>query len=221
MREHSMKSASLEDRDEAVHHLIVSTKLLRLEQKVAEMLEIIETLLYRVERLLDRAVELRSSVANHAKERSNQYLLPSALLRAAKDVFRFVYTACYTVRYVQTVSEEPSVDIKLHRAKSQDNAAVAEHYGFAAENAFVQASEALLLMAHTGTTEGASVVSYETIEQDDALVLCLGRMASPNVIRLYQEYLSSLVSDRIRRYHLVCLTLGRDTKQVTSQPEEV
>ena len=80
------------------------------------------------------------------------------------------------------------------KEKFEDNVAVAEHYGFAAETALSRAYRSLLLMVHTGSTDGTCIVRYTTVCQETAILHGLAYLLENRVVSPYRDYLSSLVS---------------------------
>ena len=100
---HAQKTGTvaLKDEKSKLGHWLVSTAGVELERRNTEMLNLIHVILRRTEKLLLRAMEIRTSVANDKNQKSSEYLLPSALVRAAEKIFQFIYTARYTVQYLR------------------------------------------------------------------------------------------------------------------------
>jgi hypothetical protein len=157
---HSQKTeiAVPEDRMNKIGHWLVSTADLELERRNAEMINLIQVINRRTEKLLYKAIEIRNSVANGKKENSSEYLLPLALVKAAEGIFQFMYTARYTVQYLRVQHEKLTAPTGSSLIEVQDNIALAEYFGIAADNDLSKAQNELLLMSHTGSSDGTSIV---------------------------------------------------------------
>ncbi|PVH95033.1 hypothetical protein DM02DRAFT_675778 [Periconia macrospinosa] len=185
-----------------LNHWIVSTGGVEMEKKNAEMLKLIQALHHRASRLLIKSIEIRNSVANENDEKDPKYLLPSALVKAAMKVFQFIYTGLYTVRYISDEKKEASA--WLSAIEVQDNFALADHYGVAADRQLSKAQDELLLMAHTGSPDGAKIIDYrpsppEATVQMILLFLCMRKIHNDRSIEeLYRNHLSTLRYNAIK-----------------------
>ncbi|OCK74776.1 hypothetical protein K432DRAFT_310030 [Lepidopterella palustris CBS 459.81] len=185
---------------EALGHWLVSTSGLEMEERNAKMINLISVLLRRARKLLYKSIEIRNNVADEKNQKPNNFLLPSALVKAAEKVFQFVYTAPYTVRFLQDQGKA-SLNTKLMGPlpmELRDNTALAEHYGVAADNALSKAQDELLLMAHTGSTDSASIVLYVSSTPETTIMIGLGCLITRHIHRemdvreLYRSHLSTL-----------------------------
>jgi len=131
-------------------------------------------------------------------------LLPSALVRAAEKIFQFIYTARYTVQYLRDQHVKLTIPTGLSSIEVQDNISLAEYFGIAADNDLSKAQNELLLMAHTGTSDGTSIVQYVPSTPETTILLGLYCLISRNLHQdmgigeLYRNHLSSLVSNRLQ-----------------------
>lgn len=176
---------------DSLKHWVVTLEIRLQEDKLSAMHGLLLVLRTRVKSLLSRAADIRNGVANEANQRSSQYLLPLALVRAAEHIFRFVFTAVYAFRHLQD-------DFKhAHRISDdlmKDNEALADYYGILADNALAKSYSQLLLMAHTGSLDDASLVRYVSCTQDTTLMYILRSLVETDTVKQYSEHISNLVS---------------------------
>jgi hypothetical protein len=78
-------------------HWLVSTSTLKHELKIKQLIELTETIHGCTSKLLNKAVDLRSSVAGQDKTKSTQYLLPTALVKASEKIFQYIYYTAHSV----------------------------------------------------------------------------------------------------------------------------
>lgn len=191
-------------------HWLATTQGAEVERRNSEMIDLLEAIHRRAKKLLYKAMEMRSGVADENKEKPSNYLLPSALVKAAEKVFQFIYTSLYAVRYLR---EQPEPSLSQLFGKSplelKDNIALADWYGVAADVALSKAQNELLLMAHTGSIDGASVVSCMSSTPETTILYSLFCLMGRRLLQdfpiweLYRNHLSSLVSERLSRTLIV------------------
>jgi hypothetical protein len=181
-------------------HWLVSTAGVELERRNAEMINLIQVINRRTKKLLHKAMEIRNSVANDKNKKPSKYLLPSALVKAAEKIFQFIYTARYTVGYLRDRHKRLTAPTGSSSIEVQDNMALAEYFGIAADNDLSKAQNELLLMASTGSSDGASIVRYISSTPETTVSFCVFSLIMRNLHRdmgvqeLYRDHLSSLVS---------------------------
>jgi hypothetical protein len=204
---HSQKTeiAVPEDRMNEIGHWLVSTADVELERRNAEMINLIQVINRRTEKLLYKAMEIRNSVANGKKEKPSEYLLPLALVKAAEGIFQFMYTARYTVQYLRVQHEKLTALTGSSSIEVQDNIALAEYFGIEADNDLSKAQNELLLMAHTGSSDGTSIVQNISSTPETTVSFSLYCLITRNlhqdmgIQELYRNHLSSLVSMKSTR----------------------
>jgi len=198
---HSQKRVvlSLEDR-QRLGHWLVSTASVELGRRNAGMISLIEAVHWRTKKLLYKAMEIRSGVANEEKEKPSHYLLPSALVKAAEKTFKFIFTSLHAVRFLKDQISTAAPNLKTSPVELRDNIALAEYYAIAAKNALSKAQDELLLMAYTGSSDGASIVQYISIPPETTALYAIGCLVARPIVEelriqeLYRNHLSSLVS---------------------------
>jgi hypothetical protein len=188
-----------EDEKSKLGHWLVSIAGVEIERRNDEMLSLIHIILQRTEKLLAKAMEIRTSVANDKNQKPREYLLPSALVKAAVKIFLFMYTARYTVQYLRDQHGKLDIPTGLSSIKLQDNASLAVYFGVAADNHLSNAQNGLLLIAHTGTSDGTSIVQCTSSTPETTILFGLWCLAVKNIHEdmqieeLYRNHLSSLV----------------------------
>jgi hypothetical protein len=186
-----------QDEKSKLGHWIVSTSGAELEKRNNDLHNLMRIILSRTDKLLYRAMGIRSSVANDQLQRSSEYLLPTALVMAAEKILQFVYTAHHTVQYL---SSQHRTRTNLSSIEVLDNASLAEYFGVAAGHDLSKAQNELLWMAHMGTADGTSVVRYTASTPETTIYLGLAYLINRKLHQdmdapeLYRNHLSSLVS---------------------------
>jgi len=186
---------------EKLGHWLVLTAGLTLEKRNTEMINLLDVLNRRTKKLLYKAIEIRNSVANVNNEKPSNYLLLANMVKAAEKVFQYVYTSRYTVEFLH---DQSKILLNPHQIFSpivlRDNIALAEYYGIDADNCLSRAQDELLLMAHTGTSDGSSLVRYTASPPETTIlfgIICLLERPlhqDTSVVDLYRAHLASLVS---------------------------
>jgi hypothetical protein len=173
---------------------------IEMERRNAEMMRLLTTVHRFLKNLVHEATHLRAGVADENRDRPQHLLLPSALVRAAEKVFQFIYTSSHAVRYLQSQIVETNPDTKISSIQLQANINLVNHFGAAAERAFSNAQNELVLMARIGSTDGTSVVQYKSASPESTVLFAImGLINRPliggySVESLYRNHLSSLVS---------------------------
>lgn len=179
-----------------LNHYVVSLEIESQERIAYAMMDLLKASNERCRKLLSKAVELRSSVANEENNRSSTYLLPPALVKTAEKVFELVYT---TTHVMCSVKNDTATDRELWTfpPRPLEDIAFLDNPTRAASSAMSKASDALLLMAHTGrinnsvvytpcTPEG--IVLYSTI-----ILTMRDIVGQKSLVELYRNYHSKLV----------------------------
>jgi hypothetical protein len=182
---------------------LVSTSTLEQERKVEQLVEFAETIHECTSKLLNKAVDLRSSVAIRYNTKSTKYLLPTALVKAAEKIFQYIY---YTAHSVYTWQEKGTILTAPRNAPallaSYPNVTGAEYFAKVAEHALSNARDELMLMAHTGKSRSPLLHIRMTPESTIVYALsCLvdrtfsaPRHTMMSIADLYRENLVHLVS---------------------------
>lgn len=180
-------------------HWLVSTSTAELEANNERMLRLIGALNRQLGRLLLKASEIRISVANEDNERSRSYLLPADLVKAAEKIFQLIYTSSYSIRFLYDRSKpSPTFKYMSPMEEPQEDIALIQYFGTAADRYMSSARDALLLMTQTGYSHGS--VLHVPTTPETTMLLCLLCLAEIDlrenlcVPKLYRDYLSSLVS---------------------------
>ncbi|CAI6341476.1 unnamed protein product [Periconia digitata] len=179
-------------------HWLVSTAGMELERLNTEMLQLIQSLHNRALKLLTKSIDIRNSVVGENNEKDRKFLLPAALVKAAERIFQFIYTALYTVRFLRQQKQGTAALTGGPSIQTQDNLALADHYGAAADNQLSKAQNELMLMAYTGSTDGTSVVHYITSTPETTILIGILHLLTRDVYGdsqiqdLYRSHLSSL-----------------------------
>jgi hypothetical protein len=196
-------TATDEDAGRDLLHWLVSTSISEQESKVEQLVEFAETIHECTSKLLNKAVDLRSSVASRDNTKSTKYLLPTALVKAAEKIFQYIY---YTAHSVYTWQEKGTIPTAPKNAPallaSYPNVTGAEYFAKMAENALSNARDELMLMAHTGKSRNPLLHTRMTPESTIvyALSCLLGRTfpaprhTALSIANLYREHLVHLVS---------------------------
>lgn len=184
-------------------HWLLSTAGMELERRNIEMIKLVQALHHRAAKLLNKAIKIRNSVVNEKGEKDPRFLLPSALVKAAQRIFQFIYTARYTAQYLREQNKKIIAPSSTSSIGVFDNLALAEYYGIAAESELSKAQNELLLMAHTGASDGASVVQYISSTPETTTVFAIFCLMGKHLHQdkslpeLYRAHLSTLVSSTI------------------------
>jgi hypothetical protein len=199
---HTWKATD-EDTGRNLLHWLVSTSTLEQERKIERLIEFAETIHQCTSKLLNKAVDLRSSVASRDNTKSTKYLLPTALVKAAEKIFQYIY---YTAHSVYTWQEKGTILTVPKNAPallaSYPNVTGAEYFAKVAENALSNARDELMLMAHTGKSRNPLLHIRMTPESTIVYALsCLigrtfpaPRHTALSIANLYREHLVHLVS---------------------------
>jgi hypothetical protein len=199
---HAWKATD-EDTGTNLLHWLVSTSTLEQERKVEQLVEFAETIHECTSKLLNKSVDLRSSVASRDNTKSTRYLLPTALVKAAEKIFQYIY---YTAHSVYTWQEKGTILTAPKNAPallaSYPNVTGAEYFAKVAEHALSNARDELMLMAHTGKSRNPLLHIRLTPESTIlyALSCLVGRTFSASsraplsIANLYNEHLVHLVS---------------------------
>lgn len=183
-------------------HWIASIKGAHIERRNDSLCTFIITVSTRVRKLLHKSADIRNGVANESDQKSDEYLLPSALVKAAEKIFQFLPTAMYCFRFVQIHYDSAEHSYPVSKEELDANVKLAVHYSIAADDALSKAYDELLLMSHTNTNPTTSTVHYTSICPETVILYGLaglaGRLKShdKDIIELYQEHFSTLVSNR-------------------------
>jgi hypothetical protein len=206
---HAQKGGSVTVTSESrskLGHWLASTCELELEHRNTEMATLLSAIRHRITKLVQKATDIRAGVADENRERPRHLLLPSNLVKAAEKTFQFIYTSLYAVRYLQnqTSSVVPNMkNMKTPSLQLRTNIELVDHFGIAAETALSNAQNELLLMVHTGSSDGTSIVQYiSTPPETMALYAVIVLITRPligdlSVEALYRNHLFSLVSGKI------------------------
>lgn len=92
-----------------LNHYVVSLEIEWQERAAYTMIQLLRASNERCKKVLSKAVELRSSVANEENNRSHIYVLP-ALVRTAEKVFELIYTTKHIMCFVK---DHLSTEIEL------------------------------------------------------------------------------------------------------------
>lgn len=178
-------------------HYVVSLEIEWQERAAYTMIQLLRASNERCRKLLSKAVELRSSVANEENNRSHIYVLPPALVKTAEKVFELIYTTthvmCFVKDHLSTESELwASPSMILEAIECLDNPTKA------ASSAMSKASDALLLMAHTRRSHNTVVYTPctpEGIVLYSIIILTIrDSVFQGSLVELYRRYHSKLVS---------------------------
>jgi hypothetical protein len=189
---HSSESRSI------LGHWLVSTTVLEMEQRNTELASLLSAIRRRATKILQKAYEIRSGVADENRERPQHLLLPSNLVKAAEKTFQMIYTSLHAIRDLQTnntsrTAKKPS--LQLHT-----NIELVDYFGIAAETMLSNAQNELLLMMQTGSSDGTSIVQYISTPPETMVLYALMVLISRELVgdldveALYRNHLSSLVS---------------------------
>jgi hypothetical protein len=181
-------------------HWILTTAGAATEKKNVEMLRLIVALNKRVAKILRKTVRIRNSVTNDEGERDPRFLLPKAMVKAAQRTLQLIYTAAHTVQYLHDRHLDAGGPLARSDLDVQENLALAEFYGTAVDDELSKAHDEFLVMAHTKSTDGTSVLKYLASTPETTLALCFAYLISKKIhqdstqLDMYRSHLSSLVS---------------------------
>ena len=157
------------------------------------MIELLSVLRWRVDLLRSKAIDIRHSVANENNEKSSDYLLPVALVKAAEKIFQMIYTSQYSFRALHEANSNgaaPTSELETQNALLQ-------YLGSAASTALSETRHALLLQAHTGEDQSSAINIRSTAET--TLLSCFTHLSEKSLfndmcaLELYHDHLSSMV----------------------------
>lgn len=183
-----------------LRHWIMSTVEQKSRKRNREVINVMETLTLRTRKLLVTSAEIRSGVANRDNEKPDYFLLPSALVKAAEKIFKFMYTAHCVVRFAFNQGRPDTSQLLISPNESYDNLVLADHYGIAASDILSKARNDLVLMAHTAPSDDIAVAMHLHLTLPTTVGMGLFLLAIRDVqperglLELYRTHLSSLVS---------------------------
>ncbi|KAF3041593.1 hypothetical protein E8E12_009247 [Didymella heteroderae] len=185
-------------------HWLLPVTLLGPERKNERLLEFVENIHRCTERLLAKAIDIRSSVADREGRKDAGFLLPTALVRAAEKTFQFIYYSAYSMQRWYELGLVPLAP-KNAPALLTNRTVVsgAEFVAKIADNVMSNARDELVLMAHTGESRDP-VLHIRTTPETNVLLLVMSLMARPllpglEVDDLYREHLVSLRYEASRK----------------------
>lgn len=179
-----------------LNHYVVSLEIEWQERAAYTMIQLLRASNERCKKLLSKAVELRSSVANEENNRSHIYVLPPVLVKTAEKVFELIYTTTHVMCFVK---DHLSTEIELWTSPSIPLEAIEflENPTKAASSAMSKASDALLLMAHTRRSN--NTVVYTPCTPEGIVLYSIGILTTRKIVgqeslvELYRKYHSKLV----------------------------
>jgi hypothetical protein len=195
---HAESANKKDDRD--LPHWLLPASLLGPERRIERLLEFVQNLRLCTEKLLSKAIEIRSSVADKDSQRSAGFLLPTALVKAAEKTFQFIYYSAYSVQQWRDIGFVPPAPSKAPPLLSdRTDVSGAEYVAKIADIALSNARDELMLMAHTGESRNPVVYVHTTPETNVLLLsalLFMNREVRPEVgiFDMYEEHLVRLVS---------------------------
>jgi hypothetical protein len=185
----------------SLRHWLVPVALYEQERDNEEMLRFTEKVNNCAAKLLSKAIDIRTSVANKDSERDGKYLLPTALVKAAEKIFQFVY---YTAHSFQVWHDDRMIPIAPEGAPAllADLKTVtgSEYFAKVADIAMSNARDELMLLAHTGESRDPVLHLRMTPETTVlATLILLGAhhdrplLQDFGILELYREQLVRLV----------------------------
>jgi hypothetical protein len=239
------------DKDDAVRHLLQShfreTKdkappsddhllpwiALSIDQRVegrnAEIIKLLDILCSRIRRLLNKAIDIRQSVANKDNVKAPNYGLPTDLVKAGERILQYIYVAPHTIRFIHKVHRQDSYkNISRHRLESQleENLSLIDYYGNLTDVILSKAQNEFYLMIHAGLPDNLATVHYIPISPEGILLGCLLKLLFQDVhnsqspVPLYRGVLSRLVGTLIPTTTVIRLTVFSNIKQVKNHPRD-
>ena len=207
-------------RDEMqLYHWIMPTSERKLRKRNSNAIKVIETLNWRVIELLVKCAEIRNGVANQENKMPGYFLLPSALVKTAEKIFKFIYTAQCVVRFSFTPSHADASTLLPSPNEFHQNLVLADHYGLAATRLLATTEKELLLMAHTNSRETVAAPAHLHLTLPTTLALGLWLLADRDIkpekglLELYRNHLSSLVRHD-DPFELLAKTLNNEANSV-------
>ncbi|KAF3050681.1 hypothetical protein E8E11_009871 [Didymella keratinophila] len=203
VQQYHVDSSTQIERNRLTHWLLpVSSQ--GTERKNERLLEFVATLRRCTERLLAKAIDIRSSVADKDSEKDAGFLLPTALVKAAEKTFQFIYYSAYSMQRWQDMGLVPlAPDDAPVLFFDRTDVTGAEYVAKIADIALSNARDELMLMAHTGMSRDP-VLHIRTTPETNVLFLMaflMNRQLLPGleVDDLYHEHLVSLRYEASRK----------------------
>ncbi|KAJ8106574.1 hypothetical protein OPT61_g9442 [Boeremia exigua] len=183
--------------DKPLTHWIVSFEEQGMERSNTLLLQFLETIQRYSGKLLSKSIEIRSSVADKDNSRGSNYLLPTALVKAAEKVFQYIYYSAYSFDQWQKRGFVPSIPEDLPPLlPDQAKATGMEYFAKIADVALSNARDELMMMALTGKSRD-SVQQICIPPESSVLSLFVTLMGRPlihglRIEELYREHLVAL-----------------------------
>lgn len=187
--------------DAQLAHWLVSSSVRGIERRNEQLLDLVDTIQRCNRKLLAKAIEIRSSVADKDNLKGSKYLLPTALVKAAEKTFQYIYYSAYSFEAWQErgiVPAAPSIASSWLGYRTDFTGA--ELFAKIADVALSNARDELMLMAHTGKSRHP--VLHIRLTPESNLLLSLLFLTSRRLLHghdimdLYQRDLVRLVSHR-------------------------
>ncbi|KAJ4989011.1 mg2+ transporter [Stagonosporopsis vannaccii] len=201
-QEHAPGTGALTDG--LLAHWLVTPDGRASEQIHERLLDLIEVLRRPTRKLLVKAIEVRSSVADKEGLKGSNYLLPTALVKAAEKVFQFIYYSAHSVETWRDRGVIPRVPKGLPPLLTdQANALGVEYFAKAADVALSNARDELMMMAYTGNNRDP-VLHISTTPESNVLAMLVSLIDQPilkglKVGELYRQHLVRLRYEASRR----------------------
>lgn len=185
--------------DTQLEHWLVSSAAHGTERRNERLLGFVETLHRCTKKLLAKAIELRSSVADQDDKRGTKYLLPTALVKAAEKIFQYIYYSAYSIEMWHergVVLAAPVTAPPL--LGNRTDVSGAEYFAKIADIAMSNARDELMLMVRTGESRDP-VLHIRTTPESNVLVSLFFLISRPllqelEIEKLYRQHLVRLVS---------------------------
>jgi hypothetical protein len=182
-----------------LRHWLVTTSSQRWEDRNERLLNFVETLKICSQKLLVKATDIRSSVANKEDRKGSNYLLPTALVKAAEKIFQYIFYSADSLQVWKESGTCPRVpmDLPLLLADQAQSIGV-EYFAKVANVALSEAQDELMLMAHTGESRDP-MLHIRTTPESTVLLYLVALAGRPVLeglgsLELYHKHLVRLVS---------------------------
>lgn len=204
---------------EHMGHWLLPTLAADQEKKNAYMLDFLEHVHRSTKKLVSKAVELRSSVADESYRKEEAYQLPVSLVLAGAKTFQFVYYLGFSSKSILDSGVAPQPPDNAPALPGlRKNASGAEYCARLADIELSTSRDELMMIIHTGQTQHA-VHHIRTTPESTMLVLLEHLATRPlvaghRILDVYQDHMNRLVSSD---YHLQGLRLT--LAALSSQPQ--